>query len=515
MTSVQIDKSKTFFHSPFLQDYYSGRLASLMSFEPSLNGVAEALEYRINFPEQRRVQLVEVLQAQYLDAGIDISSGPVGDNVRSLYASNAFTITTGQQIHIGLGPLYVYYKILDTLATVEELKKEHEQYDFVPVFWMATEDHDLEEISSIPLFGREFKWETEQSGPVGRMSPAGVAEVFEHIESKVRLDSEMQDFVIRCKSVYSSSKDLSEAFRRLLHSYFGDLGLVIIDGDNEMLKESFKPVIKDEVFGNNHSALLEYTEKLESFGHKRQVVVRECNLFELSEGARTKVKKHGATGAAELAIKDAVVYSPNALLRPLYQEWILPNVVYVGGQAEVKYWMQLKGMFMNYDMKLPVIHNRSSLISIPVKNVKKIKTDNWEVFFRSQDQVISFFDAELKKTQDSLDEKFSEIKKAMDSYSKGVEVSIPGYSINSKMKKTWSKMLSDRDLVNSEFRNLSVQSSPSKKALNLQAKYFNKDQIQERSEHIIGHQSLFQSTEKLKSDFFGFKHVQKIALIFT
>ncbi|MDB4107515.1 bacillithiol biosynthesis cysteine-adding enzyme BshC, partial [Bacteroidia bacterium] len=366
----QVDRSETFFHSPFIADYYSDKFDDLRTYKPQLSELGKAIEGKATFSTEKREILVNDFYRQYAESGINTESSEVGTNIELLQRSDAFTITTGQQIHIGLGPLYVLYKIFDVLAICNEARELYPDKYFIPVFWMASEDHDLEEIQDVPLFGKNYHWETSQKGPVGRMNPKGVSKIFNEIEEDFNLDNDQIEFVNICREAYSTSDNLSQSFRKILHHYFAHEGLIIMDADSVILKNSCQTVLTDELQSKNFASLQNSTERFESKGYKRQLIIRECNLFDLSSGDRLKVKsKQDKTASAVEGNESFYNLSPNAALRPFYQEWILPNLVYVGGGSEVKYWMQLKGLFDNYSVPMPIIHLRTSCMSFSRKSL--------------------------------------------------------------------------------------------------------------------------------------------------
>ena len=239
-------RKKTFFSNPLLEAYYEGKsLRSFHSYSPDLDGVKDATNSKSNFSQQKRDDLVQDLYRKYDDAKIKlIKSSAVKINIEKLKASNTFTITTGQQIHLGLGPLYVLYKIFDVIAISRQLSEQYADKHFVPVFWMATEDHDLDEIASVNYYGNQV-WDTDKSGAVGRMNTEGVAEMFYKLIETQRFSEAQRAFLNRAAQVYHESQNLSVAFRRLLHDYLGDTGLIIIDPDSKVLKSSFTSVMID------------------------------------------------------------------------------------------------------------------------------------------------------------------------------------------------------------------------------------------------------------------------------
>jgi uncharacterized protein YllA (UPF0747 family) len=254
---------------------------------------------------------------------------------------NTFTVTTGHQLNIYTGPLYVIYKLVSTINLARALQKAYPDQRFVPVYWMATEDHDFEEINHFFSFGTKYEWTTSQKGAVGRFNLSDFP--------RIPLRNAIFD------QAYSEGKNLSEAVRIYMHALFGAEGLVCLDADDARLKSLFAPMMEADLNQQVHEPIVRATtEKLEALGYKTQVAAREVNLFRLTENDRIRLEKGDS-----VEMTDA---SPNVILRPLYQEVILPNLAYIGGPAEVAYWLQLKGIFDLHQVPFPILLPRNFAI---------------------------------------------------------------------------------------------------------------------------------------------------------
>ena len=151
---------------PNVQPLYH-RFPTLENFGPQIE------EKKANFDDSKRAILVAALEAQY--AKINASTATL-NNIKLLNHSNTYTITTGHQLNLFSGPLYFLYKIISTINLTKELQQQYPEQNFVPVYWMATEDHDFEEINYFTFKGKKFCWNRESSGPVGRLSTEGLEE---------------------------------------------------------------------------------------------------------------------------------------------------------------------------------------------------------------------------------------------------------------------------------------------------------------------------------------------------
>lgn len=361
------------FSSLFL-DYLSQKpkLSEFYNQFPSREGILNILENR-NFPAESRITLCNSLKKQYKK--IDLPD-KVSVNLELLKDSNTFTITTGHQLNIFTGPLYYIYKLVTIINTTKKLKEAYPQYNFIPVYWMATEDHDFEEISYFNLFGKKYQWETDQKGAVGKFDPASISQILEEMPEESPL----------FKNAYTNADTLTDAVRTYVNELFGKEGLLIIDPDDKELKSLFKDVITSDVFDQEPHKQANYnTGQLEKLGYKSQVFAREINFFYMKGDIRERIEKQGETfqvlntnisyTAAEmrqLIDEEPAVFSPNVILRPLFQETILPNLAYIGGPSEVVYWLQLKGIFDHFKTSFPALMPRNFALVVNTASSKKM-----------------------------------------------------------------------------------------------------------------------------------------------
>lgn len=324
-------------------------------------------EKSIHFDVKARELLATALEEQY--KGIQISHH-TQENIAELRNENTFTITTGHQLSLFTGPLYFVIKILHVIKMCEILNLEHPDKHFVPVYWMATEDHDFEEIQSCSIFNNRITWDSELSGPVGLFDLEGLDAVKTELHDlfKNHPEGEIHGII---DSLYGSN--YAQAMRNLVNALFGNRGLVILDGDDALLKKAFVPILKKELEEQfSQPEVDKTTEELLEDGGKDQVHARGINLFYNEKGLRSRIQlgEDGlfAEGKGKLDLQQLLdnpkQLSPNVILRPLYQEFILPNLAYVGGGGEISYWLQLKGVFEAAGVPYPLIQVRNSVVWI-------------------------------------------------------------------------------------------------------------------------------------------------------
>lgn len=323
------------------------------------------------FSEEKRELLQRVLEEQYAKAE---RSQNVSFNLNKLKESNTFTITTGHQLSLFTGPVFFVYKILHTIKLCEFLSEKFKEHHFVPVFWLASEDHDLEEIREVDVFGRKIRWETDQDGAVGRMTVEGL----ESLKSELRLlfkANELDELDLLLGAY--QGKDLAEATFNLVNKLFGKYGLLCLNADHKDLKRTFVPVLEKELLSKfSFGAVNLSTDKLKQDGFKAQVKPNNINLFYINNIKRVKILPEETSFYIEdkgLLSEEQMLdmlhqhpecFSPNVVLRPLYQEYILPNICYVGGVGEISYWLQLKGVFDAVDVPFPLVQTRTSVLYI-------------------------------------------------------------------------------------------------------------------------------------------------------
>lgn len=363
---MQVDKvslADAHAFSPFFLDYISSKstLQPYYGRFPVVENFADQIKEKQHaFPMATRTLLVETLNAQY--EGFK-PTPLLQQQIASLGSEKTFTVTTGHQLNIFTGPLYFIFKIVTVINACQRLKQQFPEYHFVPVYWMASEDHDYDEIKYFRLSGKKYAWETSQTGAVGRFNTNGLDKLAVEIPGNNPI----------FKEAYSKRKTLAGATRHYVNELFGSKGLVVIDADDRRLKNLLKPVISEDVLQQTYKPLVDRSNAgLHALGYKTQVHCRDINFFYLCEGVRSRLEISGdrfnvvdtdlsfsRAEIGKLIAQEPERFSPNVILRPLYQEIILPNIAYVGGPAEIIYWLQLQEVFTHAKVPFPVLMPRN------------------------------------------------------------------------------------------------------------------------------------------------------------
>ncbi|MDR2205536.1 MAG: bacillithiol biosynthesis cysteine-adding enzyme BshC [Flavobacteriaceae bacterium] len=373
------------------------------------------------FNAEKRNLLFEVLKNQHSDSQLSENQK---FNIDSILLENTFTVTTGHQLNLFSGPVFSIYKIIQTIKLAEFLKTNFPENHFVPVFWMASEDHDFEEINHFKTKNHLYKIEGKSGGAVGKIKIED-EHFISDFENEFKNSAFGNELISMMKHAYKTGNTLSEATRILFQELFSDSGLLILDGDSQALKSEMKPIFREELLNQNlHRFSKNNVDFIKNKYGKVQVNPREINLFYLSE-TRNRIEKKGnqykildtETEFSESEILEALEkhpekFSPNALLRPVYQEFILPNLVYVGGNAEILYWLELKDYFEKIGLGFPVLVPRNSMLFISEKSVLNIEKFGFEPadFLKNFDEFSKDFLLKNNKIKEILDQKENALK---------------------------------------------------------------------------------------------------------
>ncbi|TQI70235.1 bacillithiol biosynthesis cysteine-adding enzyme BshC [Gramella sp. Hel_I_59] len=409
MSTDHIAYPDTNYFTPLILDYLSEKesLGHLYHRFPKIeNFRAQIDEKSRSYNNSIRKDLVEVLKEQYSDLKV---SETTSGNIDLLSSEKTFTVVTGHQLNLFTGPLYFLYKIVSTINLTRKLKEEHKENDFVPVYWMATEDHDFEEINFFNLHGKKFKWNNAEkragATAVGKLSTEGLEEVFKLFSAEIGGGTNAEELKEMFQKAYLEHDNLTDATRYLANRLFGKEGLVIIAAGDSRLKKHFSSHIKNELLNESSSKASQVAiDSLAELDYKVQVNPRDINLFYVNDEIRERiVKKDSRYYVHETEIswsKEEILaevdahperFSPNVMMRPLYQEVLLPNLCYIGGGGELAYWLQLNNYFEAENVVFPMLLLRNSaLLQTAKQDAKRRKLDiSLKELFLKQHELIN------------------------------------------------------------------------------------------------------------------------------
>lgn len=371
--------------SKLMEDYVAEKqeLSSLYSRPHKPESYSAQIAERSSVSVDRNT-LVEVLHDQYSSLDIEKRYPRVFEHVEELKDSSTFTVVTGHQLCLFTGPLYFIYKIVNTIRLAEELS-ERENVKVVPVFWMASEDHDFEEINHMWYCDLKYQWNRTSGDGVGRLHTDGIDQVIDELERSVGKSKPVSEFIDLLRRCYRSGQTLSQATRELATELFADKGLIVLDADDARLKRQMVDIFSHELTNTESANVMSKTSEILSQEYFTQVTPRDINLFYLNNEQRYRLTFDGdevmTVDGPYRWSKDEVKqelnshperFSPNVVLRPVYQEVILPNLAYIGGGGELAYWLQLKGVFDHYRVPFPILRLRNSAGFIRRKYVHKM-----------------------------------------------------------------------------------------------------------------------------------------------
>ena len=377
------------------------RLKPFYVHDVSEEGLRAAIENRSAKKVDREL-LVKELRHQY--KGIDDY-----DNViEKLLSPDCFTITTAHQPNILTGPLYFIYKIVHAITLARHCKQLFPDKDFVPVYYMGSEDADLDELGHIYVDQKKYDWKTSQKGAVGRMIlDKDFMRIINELYNQLAVlpnGNEIMDLVKNC---YAEGTKVQDATFRFVHELFRKDGLLVLIPDSAGYKSSVADLFKDDLFNQKASGIIQTTiEGIDKAGFKVQANPREINLFYLEDGMRERIVKSGDqfevlntdkkfTESELLSELDnhPERFSPNVILRGIFQETILPNIAFIGGGGELAYWLQYGELFRHYNVPLPVLILRNSFLITDQRSSQKIERLGLKLsdFFMSEERVYARF----------------------------------------------------------------------------------------------------------------------------
>ena len=388
---------------------------------PTVQGIQKAIDARKQFNTNREL-LVQELKKQY--EGIETTSN-VKDNIELLLSKDTFTITTAHQNNIFTGPLYFIYKIVHAIKLSGHLKTSLPGYNFVPVFYIGSEDADADELNHIYLGGEKLTWNTKQTGAVGRMKvDKELVKLIGLMEGQLIVLPNGNEIISAIKKYYKEGTTIQEATFHFVNSLFAELGLIILLPDNAVLKQQMIKVFEDDLLNQAASAIVEKTaEKLSAAGYKVQASPREINLFYLKDNLRERIEiengQYSILNAQLSFSKEQLLdelrehpdrFSPNVIMRGLYQETILPNIVFIGGGGETAYWLQLKDLFEHYTIPFPVLVLRNSFLIVERKWQSMIAKLGFTIddFFLPEQELVNSLVARETDKKIKLNGTFSE-----------------------------------------------------------------------------------------------------------
>jgi bacillithiol biosynthesis cysteine-adding enzyme BshC len=396
-------------------DYYA--------YEPTLEGLKTAINDRKNYHVNRSL-IVDKLKSDY--KRINANKLQI-DNIESLNKTNTFTVVTAHQPSLLTGPLYYVTKLFSAVKLASVITNSLPDVHIVPIFINGSEDHDFEEINHLNIFGKALIWENEERGPIGRKSVAGLQEVITQFTQILGGGISSKEIEKTLNDALIGSSNYNEFTFKLINGLFGHTGILVLSMDDKDLKNAFIPIIKKEIFKSPSQTLVaQAQEKIHAqFGYKAQAYARDINFFYLSDQSRERIElidnKYVVLNTNITFTKEEMMteieshperFSPNVIIRPLFQEFLLPNIAYVGGGGELAYWLERKVQFEAFGIFYPVLIRRNSTIIISKSQVKQLEKLNIEFLdiFKDENEIIKNYLSEQAEGNLSIKEEKEGLK---------------------------------------------------------------------------------------------------------
>ncbi len=494
-----IPYGQTGYFSKLVIDYLNDepQLRPFYDFRPTLEGIEQSISQRKDF--QHRGALVEALQEQY--SGLEISQ-KAASNIQSLLNENTFTVTTAHQPNIFTGPLYVVYKIFHAIKLAGELNQNFPQYNFVPVYFMGSEDADLEELNHITINQRKYVWETKQTGAVGRMKvDKALLQLMNEMEGQLSVLPHGEELMEIFRAAYKEKTTIQQATLYLLNALFGEYGLVVLIPDNAALKKIFKPVIQKELTEQFSNKAVSATTTQLGTHYKVQASGRKINLFYLAndkrerieaEDAKFRIQNSNTEFTAEEILQELDEhperFSPNVILRGVYQETILPNIAFIGGGGELAYWLELKEVFHQAGVPYPVLLLRNSFLLIEERIAGKIKGMDFspEDFFSEEHMLMKAFTQKHSINTTSLNGEVTDAENLynhISSYASKIDTTLTGHIAALKTKALKGLAELEKKMLRAEKKKFVTEQEQIKK---IRSALFPGNNLQERVENFSG-----------------------------
>jgi len=494
-----IEYTQTGYFSAIVNDYIAAheKLRPFYQHPISVEGIAAAIEERKKYPANRKL-LHAALKKQY--SKIEKTEA-VQLNIEKLLLENTFTVTTAHQPNIFTGPLYFIYKILHTIKLSEHLNTSIPNTHFVPVYYMGSEDADLDELGHIYINGEKYQWKTNQTGAVGRMKvDKAFIELIEIISGQLTVHTFGKEIIALINDSYKDGISIEQATFAFTNALFGQYGLIILLPDNPTLKKAFVPVIEKEIEEQfSHKAV---AENIAAFPkqYKVQASGREVNLFYLKDNFRSRIEKvdgkwhiaHQPSAISHIEILSELQnhperFSPNVILRPIFQEMILPNVAFIGGGGELAYWLELKKVFEAVSVPYPVLILRNSffVVSKDVNALKEKLPFSWLDLFKPEAilakelvQKKSTVQLKLDKEKIAVEEFYLHLKKTVSA----VDITLQNHIEGLKTLAIKKIEMLEKKMLRAEKKKFEAEQRQLHK---LKEKLFPNGNLQERVENIL------------------------------
>ena len=394
MKSHKINLEDTFLFSDLINDLVNENenIRCFVSDFLNLKNIGKKIQKKINIKERR--ELVEILHEQYSQTNFSQPNLPnIFKNISRLNNQNTHIVSTGHQLNLFASPLFLIYKIISIISLSKHLNKKFTNFHFVPCFWMASEDHDFEEIKTVTCFNKKYDWTIDNSDDmIGNLNTSSIMSIIDDMKDELIKSKYGEELFVILKKTYFENKNYSDANRAFLTYLFRDYGLVIVDGNHKVLKKRIISDLHEEINNQFIYKTVANTNSILSSKYRPQINALSSNIFYVKDQIRSKIifennqyitKKHNCSWSKKELLEDMELnphfFSPNVFFRTLYQERVLSSIIYVGGANEISYWLQLKQMFESRGVDFPLLCLRSFFLILSKEASKFQRKHNLDI----------------------------------------------------------------------------------------------------------------------------------------
>ncbi|HLT94271.1 MAG TPA: bacillithiol biosynthesis cysteine-adding enzyme BshC [Membranihabitans sp.] len=480
--------------------YASGNsgLEQFYEFTPQENNLINVIEARKSHLVDRSL-LARVIRNQYQQFCQDPE---VYNRIAQLEDPTTFTIITAHQPTLFTGPLYFVYKIISAIKVAQNFNSKQSPYRIQPIFVMGGEDHDFDEMNHLQLFGKKIIWEDEQGGSVGRYNTESLNEVLEQVYS-ILGESENAEFLkSKLAKAFSKPQGYGQGMQHFVHELLGQFGILVVHMDEVDFKRKMIPLFIDDLTNHtSHQVVKNIQDSFESAGFDKQAYVRPINLFYLAPHDRDRIElgedgyyytvNEGKKWSKEEIIEEVHQhperFSPNVILRPIYQEIIFPNLAYVGGGGEISYWLERKDQFRKLGVFYPMLIRRDSFQLISTRDYESLMEWGFSVedLMLPEHQLIEKYLSIYGRDEINLSTEIEKLKPLEEEIQRKVETIDP--SLVARIGAQFAKFKNDLESVEKRLKKTEKQSHDKNisKIKRIRSKVFPDNGLQERVDNFM------------------------------
>lgn len=472
-------------------------LEAFYRYVPSIENLQKAAEKRKDFPVDRKL-LTSIIEKQYKSFTDEES---VFQRIAQLENPETYTIITAHQPTLFTGPLYFIYKCLSAINVAERFNKSQSSVKCQPVLILGGEDHDFEEMNHLHLFGKKITWDDHKGGPVGRYTLDTLYPVLDEIYEILGQSENAQILVKKLKSAFTKNVSYGQAMQHFVHLLIGHLGILIINMDEPEFKKLMIPYFVDDIKNSTSQKIVQRVQKsFTDAGFSEQAYVRPINIFYITSDDRDRIEEsegkyltvNGGKSWTQKELLDEIEqfperFSPNVILRPIYQEIIFPNLAYVGGGGEISYWLERKEQFDKMKVFYPMLIRRDSFQLISSRDMDTI--DEWgftlEDLMKPEHLIIEKYLALQGRDEIDLSqeiEQLSPLEKAIQDKAKTIDPSLVA-----RIGAQFAKFKNDLNGIEKRLKKVEKQSHETniKKIKRITDKLYPDNGLQERSDNFM------------------------------